>query len=195
MKKINSKGFTLMEVLAVVVIITIIGLIAVPNILSIINTGKNSTYDILVKDITIAAIQLHEEVSFISSDTNGPNHYLVHVESGGPNTGKKILRGKDIDNNNIEPNSIKINLQTLVSNGFLTGTNNAKKSNNSNEKIIINPKTKEDMGGCIIMITKTVEINTFKTSYAITNATNYTGSCPKTTEYEKALNIVESDEE
>lgn len=170
MKKINNKGFTLIEVLAVVVIIAVIGLIAVPNVLSIINTGKNSSYEILVKDITIAAIGLHEEVSFAES-------ILYHYNTNGK-TGDKI---ETLDN------IITINLQTLVSNGFLTGTNNSDKSTNGNEKIIINPKTKDDMGSCKIEIIKIVEDNTFKTSYTIKYKSGSTLFCPTDEEYKIAL--------
>ena len=46
MKRKNDKGFTLIEVLAIIAIIAIIGLIVVPSVLSIIGTGKNSSYKI-----------------------------------------------------------------------------------------------------------------------------------------------------
>ena len=36
MKQLNQKGFTLVEILAVVVIIGILGLVAIPNVLKII---------------------------------------------------------------------------------------------------------------------------------------------------------------
>ena len=44
MKKINNKGFTLMEVLAVVVIIAILAGLAVPNILRMIDTSKKEKF-------------------------------------------------------------------------------------------------------------------------------------------------------
>lgn len=173
MKKINNKGFTLIEVLAVIVIIAIIGLIAVPSVLSIINTGKNSSYDILVKDITVAAIGLHEEVSFMGNE-------LYKYNNDGK-TGDLIA---------ISSNKIITNLQTLVSNGFLNGTNNPNKTGSGskiNEKIITNPKTKEDMGSCEIIITKTVDANTFETSYTIEPKRGSSLFCPTKDEYENAL--------
>ena len=69
-------------------------------------TVPKNTYDILVKDITIAAIGLHEEVSFV-----GTNLYYYDING---NTGN-IIQASD---------KITINLQTLVSNGFLNGVNN-----------------------------------------------------------------------
>lgn len=181
MKKINNKGFTLMEVLAVVVIIAIIGLIAVPNVLSIINTGKNSSYEILVNDITVAAIQLHEEVSIA-------NTKIYRYKNFGKDLNE--IRVSTSENNVKKEKyyTVEVNLQTLVSNGFLTGTNNSDKSTNGNEKIIINPKTKKDMGSCVITITKTVEDN-YNTSYTIVPDNSSDSFCPTDKEYENALNI------
>ena len=51
MRKLNSKGFTLIEVLATVVLIAILGLVAVPNVLNTINKSKENSYKILIDDI------------------------------------------------------------------------------------------------------------------------------------------------
>ena len=195
MRRLDNKGFTLIEVLAVVVIIGIIGLISVPSVISIINTGKDSSYDILVKDITVAAIQLHEEVSFAGTSIY---HYKVFDEhNDNMNTDKNVKKGKDINDNIIGENSIKINLQTLVSNGFLTGTNNPDKINNKNGKIITNPKTGNDMGTCEIKIIKEVDKdNNYNTTYKIEKVANDIDdddefekkNCPTSDEYNKALN-------
>ena len=40
---LNNKGFTLVEVLTVMVLITILGVIAVPNVLDTINNSKDKT--------------------------------------------------------------------------------------------------------------------------------------------------------
>ena len=40
----NKKGFTLVELIAVVVIMAIIAMIATPNIISLIDNGKRSDY-------------------------------------------------------------------------------------------------------------------------------------------------------
>ena len=171
MRNVNNKGFTLIEVLAVIVIIGILSLIAVPSVFSIINNGKNSSYDILVKDITIAAIGLHEEVSFV-----GTNLYYYDING---NTGN-IIQASD---------KITINLQTLVSNGFLNGVNNLDENDsNNNLKIITNPKTKDDIGECEIEIIKVVDDDTFQTSYIIENISD-DEFCPTNDDYKGALNI------
>lgn len=180
MRSLNNKGFTLMEVLAVVVIIGIIGLISVPSVFSIINNGKSSSYDILVKDITVAAIQLHEEVSFVGTT-------LYHYDNSGMLS--YLVNSSFLEDNGKKYYTIEVNLQTLVSNGFLMGTNNPdKEGTNENLKIITNPKNGIDIGSCIIQIKKTVDSNTFETSYEI-KSNSEDDFCPTSDEYRKALNI------
>lgn len=171
MKKINNKGFTLIEVLAVVVIIAVLGLIAIPNILNTINSSNEATYDIMVEDIAIASKQLFEEVDYMGND-------IYEYDSNGKLGPVTILNN----------NTIVINLQTLVSNGLLTGSNNPDiTGSNKNKKIITNPKTKEDIGDCSITITKEVDnANNYNTSYTITsNSSNE--KCPTDSEYEEVL--------
>ena len=45
--KINSKGFTLVELLAVLAIIAIIGMIAIPNVISVVDNNKK---DLMLQD-------------------------------------------------------------------------------------------------------------------------------------------------
>lgn len=47
----KRKGFTLVELLAVITVLALIGLIAVPAITSIINNSKQKTKDIQIKEI------------------------------------------------------------------------------------------------------------------------------------------------
>ena len=95
MKKLNNKGFTLIEVLAVIAIIAVLGLIAVPNVLSSISTSKESSYKVIVDNIKTASVTLFEEV-----ENNG-----------------------SIDGAIKSNNTISTTLQVLVDNGFLSGTN------------------------------------------------------------------------
>ena len=154
MKKINNKGFTLVEVLAVIVIIAILGGIAVPNILSTINSSKNKSEEILIDNIKTASQQLYEEVEFTGD--------LYQYQGNGSSTTNQIL---------INSNSIETNLQTLVSNGFLSGS-----EKDENTKIITNPKTGGNIGDCKIKITKVVDAN-YKTTYTITKEDS-NSDCP-----------------
>lgn len=134
----NNKGFTLVEVLAAVAIIAILGLVATPSVLSMINTSKNSSYDIMVDNIRIAAEEMYEEIEYFDSK--------IYDYS---------ILGKENTLVLLNDNKIDVNLQALVGNGFLTGKNNDKNEvGNQNKKIIINPKTNDDIGNCRIEITK-----------------------------------------
>lgn len=139
MKKLNEKGFTLIEVLAVVAIIGILGLISVPSVLNMINNGKKASYNILIDNIKTAAVNLYEEVELMG------NTVYKYV----PNETELSLVTIEADGN--ESKFIKVNLQTLVNNGFLKGS-----KNDSNELVILDPKTNEDIGLCEIKIKKTV---------------------------------------
>lgn len=173
MKKINNKGFTLIEVLAVVVIIGLLGLIAIPSVISSINRSKESSFAILVKDIKTGSQQMFEEIENVGST-------LYHYDSNGK-TNDEIVRNYIIGNANKK--YIIVNLQTLVSNGFLTGTNHVADEKNGNSKVILSPIDSEDLGECKITITKTVDrSNNYKTTYSFTDLTN-NGICPTTEDY------------
>ena len=168
----NNKGFTLVEVLAVIVIIAILGLIAVPSVLSIINTGRNSSYDIMVGSIKTAASEMYQDIEYFDSKIYNYN-----------NSGK-------IDDELIEisdDGEIEFNLQTLVNNGYLTGTNNEDVSDacdgtltNCNKKIIVEPKNNNDIGLCKIKVTKVKGVNS-KVCYKIDS--NSGGVCPTTEDF------------
>lgn len=166
--KLNNKGFTLVEVLAVIAIIALLGAIAIPGVLSAINTSKESSYNIMISNIVTSSQSLYEEVSFGNTiykyDSNGITSNKVKIES----------------------NKITTNLQTLVSNGFLSGAGVEDKKDSSESGInskILDPNTKEDIGLCEIVITKETINN--KTEYTVKPASNSDEKCP--TEYKKEV--------
>lgn len=173
--KLNNKGFTLVEVLAVIAIIALLGAIAIPGVLSAINTSKESSYNIMISNIVTSSQSLYEEVSFGNTiykyDSNGITSNKVKIES----------------------NKITTNLQTLVSNGFLSGAGVEDKKDSSEDEEgssesginskILDPNTKEDIGLCEIVITKETINN--KTGYTVKPASNSDEKCP--TEYKKEV--------
>lgn len=139
----TNRGFTLIEVLATLAIIAILGLVAIPSVLSTIRKGENSSYYLLIGDIKVAGQQLFEELEYSKTtlfkyDSTGKTNESIQITKKGTNE-----------------NQISTNLQSLVSNGFLTGVqNNEKFSANANDKVILNPKNNNDMGNCPIKIIK-----------------------------------------
>lgn len=175
--KLNNKGFTLIEVLAVISIIVLLGLVTVPNALHSINNTKKSSYNILVENIKEASIRLYEEI-YISGNT-----IYNYTKSG---KGEKLI---------INNNSITFNLQTLVSNGLLKGANNKNKSvvsDNINSVVLLDPVTNSDMSGCTIEITRKKDTSG-KVLYEIKELTD-SAICPSSSDYGKLIDE-ESEEE
>lgn len=157
----NNKGFTLVEVLAVVAIIAILGIVAVPNILSTLNTSKSANDKVLYENIKTALQTMYEEVyyvggSFFKYDING-------------NTNGDVV---------INDNTIVVNIQTLVNNGFLSGINNEDRLGNKNLKIVRNANG-DDIGDCEVSIKKVNVGN--KVSYEVIGSDS--GFCPKTEDF------------
>lgn len=170
---VNNRGFTLVELLAVLVIIAILGGIAIPGVLSSINTSKDTSYKIMINDIIIASQSLYEEVSY-------GGRVLYKYDNNGKTNDKILINGS----------KIMINLQTLVSNGFLTGANNCsasgsadcKNGENKNLKILWDSKASKDIGDCEIKIIQVKDTSNNKISYEVESA-NTDAKCP--TKYEK----------
>ena len=55
MKRLNNKGFTLIEVLVVIAMIALIAGIAIPNVLSSINTSKSVSEKAMIENIKTAS--------------------------------------------------------------------------------------------------------------------------------------------
>lgn len=140
--KIDNKGFTLVEVLAVVVIIGILGGLTAKGVLSSINTGKEASYKLMINSIVTASQTLYEELEYGGSKILEYSYSNNKVEK----TGTKV---------EVNDKSINTNLQTLVSNGFLSGSSGFTDEDESGNKYLIDPKSKENIGICKIKITKT----------------------------------------
>ena len=208
--KLNNRGFTLVEVLAVIIILAIIASIAIPNVLSTINSSKDRSYDIMIKNIITASKALFEEVEYggelhkytiddtqidnedetsetsetISSSTITEEELIIEED---PTSIKITTDSNNNGSNNIESKSIKINLQTLVSNGFLSGTCYNNEEENC-KKVIINPKTGNDIGNCNIIIKKQKQQDSGKVTYSVSAEESELEDCPETEDYNKGLN-------
>lgn len=191
--KLNNRGFTLVEVLAVIIILAIISGIAIPNVLSTINTSKDRSYDIMIKNIITASKALYEEVEYggelhkyTIDDTQIDNEdETSETVSSSTTTDEELIIEEDTSEIRITGDSIKINLQTLVSNGFLSGTCHNNEEENC-KKVIINPKTGNDIGNCNIKITKHKEQG--KVTYSVSAEESELEDCPETEDYNKGLN-------
>ena len=107
--KMNEKGFTLVEVLAVIVILSVIMSIMIPNVYHLIQKGKNDNYDALKNNIVIAAKNYVSDYRYdivVDGVCSGPEK-----SSGGQ---KNIL---SIHNTNLS--SSKLSIDTLMNKKYL----------------------------------------------------------------------------
>jgi prepilin-type N-terminal cleavage/methylation domain-containing protein len=111
MYKLDNKGFTLAEVLAVVVILSILIAILVPNVNTLLNKGQENSYSDLKNSILVAAKEYVNDnrYNIKVSDTT--------VESIGSESGNQIT------------------VKTLLDGGYLSAS-----GTDSSGEYIVNPK-------------------------------------------------------
>ena len=122
MKK-NNKGFTLVELIATIVILSIVLSIGAYSIIKIIDKSSEKEYKLLIENINSAAELYYQECKYggITDDT--------------------ITGCNDLGSG--------ITLGDLVENGYLTG--NSKDDNN--EYTLVNPNDGISISACIVKIT------------------------------------------
>lgn len=154
----NNKGFTLIELLTVIILLSLVMSITAVSAVNIINTSKNKSYELLVKNIKIGAQEYFEECEnkgVINSDIDCT---INDVNIGG------VMRKQ-----------MAFTLGDLLKYGFLTS------SDSENDKIE-NPKSNKNIKDCSITITKDVDDN-FNVSYDIENNSVGNVDCPTTDNY------------
>jgi len=162
----NRKGFTLIELLAVIVIIGILGVLIVPGILNNINNARETSYNTLIKNIITSSQMYYEECEYGDlSDNIKYEEYACQIENESETAEERI-------------NYVETTLGALANTGFLNVKDTDK---NTEEKIVNDPKTDNDISNCTIKITKTVDLSTYKVTYKIEN-TDTRDVCPTTYE-------------
>ena len=129
--KLNRKGFTLVEVLAVIVILGILIAIMIPNVNKLINSFKDDNYKNLKRTITVAAR------SYISD-----NRYEIKINNLPCTNRTDEKTVKSI--NNIGLTNSRIPIETLIDknyikekNGKITNPINNKELNIANSYILV----------------------------------------------------------
>lgn len=92
MKKLNNKGFTLVELLAVIVVLAIIMIIAIPSVLKSMNNAKKGAFKIEAQKVLNTAQQIYESDEMLNSyqaashNTEG-TYYCYTLDELGVTTG------------------------------------------------------------------------------------------------------------
>ena len=108
--KLNNKGFTLIEVLSVVAILSLLIIIVVPNVGKMIKKNNNDSYNNLKDNIIVAS-------KVYLSD----NRYNIVLEKICEND-NDIINIKSIDNDGLVDS--KVPIKYLTNSGNLSTTNN-----------------------------------------------------------------------
>lgn len=130
----NKKGFTLAELLAVIVIIAILSTIGYTSVSNSIEKSKEKSFEITKKSIKEAAIQLYKDVEDGTEiETDIQNDYLKITKDNLSGWCKsRITNGRFF-------------VETLIDNGYLIAEKN---------KEIIDPKTGLSINDCNITVEK-----------------------------------------
>lgn len=130
MKKLNNKGFTLIEVLAVIVILGVLATITVPTVSNVIKQNEENSYKNLQKSI-IAAAKI-----YISD-----NKYNITLSACDSNNERNIIKIKKDNSSSDSEKEItvtdsKIPIKLLVESGDLNDGNvNIVDPKNKNKKL------------------------------------------------------------
>lgn len=155
----NNKGFTLIELMATIILLAIVMSVTAVSVVGSINKSKEKSYDILIENIKIGAQGYFEECE---------NHNIIET----PITCPTI----STSGNN---SSITTTIGNLLTYGFLKTS--ATDSSGEN-KVVKNPKTDEIINSCPIKVIKTIDSN-YSVTYSVIN--NGGTNCPTTEEYSK----------
>lgn len=107
----NKKGFTLVELLAVIAIIAVVALLAMPNIMGMINNGKDTQYVSSAKQFISQATRMYKMEQYKELFENGNKIYLKNIED--------INEPEDPYGNKFDLNKSYVIFTQEVSNGII----------------------------------------------------------------------------
>lgn len=116
---LNNKGFTLIEIMAAIILLAIVMSVTTVSVVSFINTSKEKSYDLLVSEIK-----------------TGLENFYLECEN------QAIMGDSGINCNNID-NGNAIAIEDLVKYGFLKSS-----EKDSGNKVIKNPMNDEVINDC-----------------------------------------------
>ena len=165
----NNKGFTLVELLATILILALLIGIGTYSITTIINNAKDRNYQLLITNIKDAAEAYYQECRYEPASKYQQYVYGYNQGEDDETNGKGIICKLDAEKN------YQTTLGDLVKYGFLKG--NAK-NDDDYKYSVSNPYDEEDISTCKISIS-------FSNGHVHVNAipSNTTQSCPTDDDY------------
>ncbi len=130
MGKSNNKGFTLVELVATVVILGLVISIGAFSVTSLIKKSREKNYELLIKNINDAAELFYQECKYSGTGVIQCDHYYNNVDK-----------------------TYDIKLNDLVTYGFLKGNSSAKDNKgNLNDLGLVEPINNQNISNCPIKI-------------------------------------------
>ena len=126
--KSNNKGFTLIELIATIVILGIVASIGSYAITEIIKSSKKNNLNLLKNNIQSAAEMLYQDCKYVTGPSTLTNNECYF--NGGSSSGY-----------------LQVSLGKLVDTGYLTSNSTKEQSGK-----LYNPETDEEISSCIIKI-------------------------------------------
>lgn len=120
MKKINSKGFTLVELIATIVILSIVVTICAISITTVIKSSKEKDYELFIREVKNAVEEFYLECRF-------DKHINIECPS-------------------LESEYYSTTLESLVNNGYLKGNS----IDENHKLMVVNPKDNVNISSCQI---------------------------------------------
>ena len=154
-RNINKKGFTLVELLAVIVILAVLALVAMPNVTRLMNDSRKNAFITEVENFVTYAQTSYTNSQISGAITNSADESLI--------TGQTF--------NNVSYDYYCVSYAKLVSGGFI------QKSNGDNYKGIFEiymPNGNYQINGLSInkLANKSYEEKTTQTDYAFLNSSS-----------------------
>lgn len=132
----NNKGFTLVELIATIVLLALVASIGTYSITAIMKKSKEENYNLLIKNINSAAETYYQECRYSNNDM--------------------------INCNKIENDEYMVSLGDLVNYGFLKGNEKIKEGTEKDKYTIVNPLDNTNISNCEItvkFVNSKVEVN------------------------------------
>lgn len=141
---LNNKGFTLVELLAIILLLALITSVSTSAVVGFINTSKENSHEVLKKNIKIGAEEFFKECE-------NKNIFGIPDPSEDPD---KLTISCNIVTDGNEKKYLETNIKTLLDYGFLKSTSTEQDDDDKILKIIENPITNDNMNDCKLKITK-----------------------------------------
>lgn len=90
----NKKGFTLVELLAVIVVLAIIMIIAVPAVLDSMSSAKKGSFVVEARNVIRKGIEKYQADTLTSTQKKCYTVAELKIETGGKYSGKVVLEKK-----------------------------------------------------------------------------------------------------